>query len=179
MRRRWWRYKQIINLVPKMEPNTIKIRAIRPTDTAWIRELFIQKWAGDLMIIRGKAYQLEELSGYIAELSNKKVGLITFRVTGQKLEITSLNSLLEKKGVGSTLVNKVLNFAKTRRLKSIRLITTNDNLNAIGFWQKRGFKLLRIYPDSLEMARKLKPALPFVGENGIPLRDEIELEMKL
>jgi len=179
LRRRWWRGEQIVNLVPKMEPNTIKIRAIRPTDTAWIRELFIQKWAGDFMIIRGKAYQLEELSGYIAELNNKKVGLITFKVTGEELEITSLNSLLETKGVGTALVSRVIGLAKTKRLKNIRLITTNDNLNALGFWQKRGFKLFRIYPDALEIARKLKPALPLIGENGIPLRDEIELEMKL
>jgi ribosomal protein S18 acetylase RimI-like enzyme len=162
-----------------MEPNTITIRTIKSPDTAWIRELFIQNWAGDFMVIRGKAYQLEELSGYIAELNNKKVGLITFKVTGRELEITSLNSLLEKKGVGTALVNKVVNLAKTRRLKNIRLITTNDNLNALGFWQKRGFRLFRAYPDSLEIARKLKPALPFVGENDIPLRDEIELEMKL
>lgn len=176
MRRRG---EQIINLVSKVEPNTVKIRAIKPADTAWIRELFIQNWAGDFMVIRGKAYQLEELSGYIAELSNKKVGLITFKVTGQKLEITSLNSLLEKKGVGTALVNKVVNLAKTRRLKNIRLITTNDNLNALGFWQKRGFRLFRVYPDSLAIARRLKPVLPFVGENDIPLRDEIELEMKL
>ncbi len=165
--------------MPTNEPNTIKIREIEPTDRGWVRELFIQNWAGDFMIIRGKAYKLEELSGYIAELNNKKVGLITFKVTGQELEITSLNSLLEKKGVGTALVNKVVSLAKTKKLKNIRLITTNDNLSALRFWQKRGFKLLRIYPDAIEAYHKLKPGIPLIGENGIPLRDEIELEMRL
>lgn len=162
-----------------LEPNAIKIREVEPTDKGWVRELFIHNWAGDFVIIRGKTYQIEESDGYIAELDNKKVGLITFKVTGQEMEITSLNSLVEKKGVGTALVNKVVGLAKTKGLEDIRLITTNDNLGALRFWQKRGFRLSRVYPDAIETTRKLKPSLPLIGENGIPLRDEIELEMKL
>ena len=97
---------------------------------------------------------------------------------GQELEITSLNSLEEKKGVGTALVNKVVNPANTEHLKNIKLITTNDNLNALLFWQKRGFRLCKIYPGALEITRKLKPTLPFVGENGIPLRDEIIVQYR-
>jgi len=63
--------------------------------------------------------------------------------------------------------------------KRICLTTTNDNLKGIGFWQKRGFKLVRVYPNAMEYTRKLKPAVPLLGENGIPLRDELELEMIL
>jgi ribosomal protein S18 acetylase RimI-like enzyme len=61
----------------------------------------------------------------------------------------------------------------------VSLVTTNDNLKALGFWQKRGFKLIRIYPNSIEATRRLKPSLPLVGENNISLRDELELEMTL
>ena len=162
-----------------LEPNAAKIREIEPTDEGWVRELFTQNWAGDFVVIRGKTYQIEELDGYIAELNNKKAGLITFKVTGREMEITSMNSLVRKKGVGTALVNKVVGLAKTKGLENIRLITTNDNLGALRFWQKSGFRLSRIYPDAMEITRKLKPTLPLIGENGIPLRDEIELEMKL
>lgn len=31
----------------------------------------------------------------------------------------------------------------------------------------------------LEEYRKIKPEIPLTGEDGIPIRDEIELEMKL
>jgi N-acetylglutamate synthase-like GNAT family acetyltransferase len=152
---------------------------IKSSDTNWVKELFIQHWAGEFVVTRGKIHQLTELSGYIAELSNKKVGLITYKVTDKEVEITSLNSLAEKEGVGTALVNKVTDLAKTEGLRRICVITTNDNLNALGFWQKRGFKLVTVYPDTMANIRKLKPALPAVGENGIPLRDEIELEMLL
>jgi hypothetical protein len=59
------------------------------------------------------------------------------------------------------------------------LITTNDNTAALRFWQKRGFKLLRVHRNAVEKSRKLKPEIPLTGNDGIPIRDEIELEMML
>ena len=104
---------------------------------------------------------------------------MTYTVTGSELEITGLVSLKEKSGIGSALVKAVIDLAKKQGIKKICLVTTNDNLNGIGFWQKRGFKLVKVYPDSVEYIRKVKPAVPLIGENGIPLRDELELEMIL
>ncbi len=96
-----------------------------------------------------------------------------------ELEVTGLVSLKENIGIGSALVKTVIDIAKKQDIKRICLVTTNDLLNAIGFWQKRGFKLVKVYPNAMEYTRKLKPAVPLIGENGIPLRDEIELEMML
>jgi N-acetylglutamate synthase-like GNAT family acetyltransferase len=90
-----------------------------------------------------------------------------------------LISLKENLGLGLSLVKTVIELAKKQKVKRICLITTNDNLNGIGFWQKRGFKLVRVYPNAMEYTRTLKPAIPLIGENGIPLRDELELEMIL
>ena len=59
------------------------------------------------------------------------------------------------------------------------LITTNDNLNALGFYQKRGFEIVTIYRGAVNESRKRKPGIPLIGYNSIPLRDEIELEMSL
>ncbi|UCC16424.1 MAG: hypothetical protein JSU58_08645, partial [Dehalococcoidales bacterium] len=58
-------------------------------------------------------------------------------------------------------------------------ITTNDNTHAIRFYQRYGFKIATIYPNSMEEARKIKPEIPFTGNDGIPLRDEIEFEIHL
>jgi len=66
--------------------------------------------------------------------------------------------------------------AECRRLW---LITTNDNLRALGFYQKRGMTLVAVYRNAMEAARRLKPQIPMIGQNGIPLKDEIELEMVL
>jgi hypothetical protein len=59
------------------------------------------------------------------------------------------------------------------------LITTNDNLHALGFYQKRGFRLVAVHSNALAASRKIKPSIPDFGMHGIPLRDEIELEILL
>jgi len=157
----------------------ITIRKIKSADVNWIKTVFNQRWGGDFIITRGKVHKPETLSGFIAEVDNKKKGLITFKIIDKEMEIISLDSFLKKRGIGTMLVNRIIGLAKNQRIKRIWLITTNDNLNALRFWQNRDFHLIKVYPNALEISRKLKPGIPLVGENGIPLRDEIELEMRL
>ena len=158
----------------------ITIREIKPKDQKWIKRVFIQNWGGDFVVSRGKVYRIEEFDGgFIAERQNKRVGLITYKIIDNELEVTGLVSNDENKGIGTALVNSVITSAKQKGIKRVFLVTTNDNLNALGFWQKRGFTLVKVYPNAMEATRKLKPSLPVIGENNIPLRDEIELEMLL
>jgi len=57
----------------------------------------------------------------------------------------------------------------------IWLVTTNDNLEALRFYQRRGFVLSALRPRAVDEARrKLKPQISTVGEFRIPLRDEID-----
>jgi len=90
----------------------------------------------------------------------------------------TLDSLKEGKGMGTKLVEKVKRVAKKANYKRIWLITTNDNLRALRFWQKRGFCIKKVYPNALEYSRKIKPEIPLIGNDGIPLRDEIEMEIE-
>ncbi len=76
------------------------------------------------------------------------------------------------------MVNKVKEVAKENVCKRIKLITTNDNIRGIEFYQKRGFVFSKIYIDSMKNSRKLKPQIPMFAENGLPIRDEIEFEIK-
>ena len=39
--------------------------------------------------------------------------------------------------------------------------------------------MVAVYPDAVENSRQLKPEIPLVGNDGIPIRDEIELEKLL
>lgn len=157
----------------------IRTRKTKPDDVDWIKNVFNQRWGGDFIVTRGKIHRLETLDSFIAEVDDKKEGLITFEITGGEMELISLDSFLEKKGIGTILVNQAINLAKKQKLERVWGITTNDNTNALKFWQNRGFCLVKVYPDALKISRKLKPGIPLVGENGIPLRDEIEIEMKL
>ena len=87
-----------------------------------------------------------------------------------------MNSIIKRKGIGTALVEKVEKIAKELNCKKIWLITTNDNIDALLFWQKRGFSIKAIYPNAISVSRKLKPEISEIGNYGIPIRDEIELE---
>ncbi len=104
------------------------------------------------------------------------MGLITYCLEDKNCEIVSLNSLKPSVGIGTALVEAVKDVAGKSGCKRVWLITTNDNLNALRFYQKRGFSLATIHRNAVEKSRKLKP-IPLTGFDGIPIRDEIELEL--
>ncbi len=150
-----------------------------PVDKNWIRKCILENWGADKVVSRGRIYYPENLPGFIAVQNNKYLGLITYKIRKTSCEIITLNSFKERKGVGISLVNAVKREAKKARCKKIFLITTNDNIDALRFWQKRGFVLKNLYPNTIEFSRKLKPEIPLLGNYEIPIRDEIELELEL
>jgi len=148
-------------------------------DKPWVLRLLQENWGSAVMVTRGKIHRADELPGFIAIYTGKPAGLIIYEVVGDRCEITSLNSLVEGRGIGSALVEAVKDTALKAGCRRLWLITTNDNTAALRFWQKRGFKLVAVYPDAVEQSRRIKPEIPLTGNDGIPIRDEIELEMTL
>ncbi len=63
--------------------------------------------------------------------------------------------------------------------RRLHVVTTNDNVDALRFYQKRGFVLCELRRDAITAGRRLKPTIPWLGTYGIPLRDELELERVL
>ena len=129
--------------------------ANRPLMHAFLRE----HWFSTTMVLRGREIDMTQAEGFFAQEGEHILGLVTYLVTGDVLEILSLDSLRENQG--------------------IVLITTNDNLRALQFYQKRGFDMAHLFRGALEVSRKLKPEIPLIGAHGIPLRHEIEFEMLL
>jgi len=155
----------------------IEIHGIEEKDKEWITNLLINQWGSTNIVSRGKIHDASVLHGFIAMVDDKPVGLITYNIEGGECEIVTLNSLLDGKGIGTQLIEAVKNVAKDHNCKRIWIIETNDNTKALRFYQKRGFHLIAVYPNALEQSRKLKPEIPLVGTDNIPLRDEIELEI--
>ena len=141
---------------------------------------FIKKhWYTTTMIIRGRVIDMTKTEGFYFSDGENIIGLITYIVYDNTLEITSLDSLRENQGIGSKLIETVIHEAKERKVRKIVLITTNDNINAIRFYQKRGFDMAHLFRNALDISRKLKPEIPLIGENSIPLRHEIEFELSI
>jgi ribosomal protein S18 acetylase RimI-like enzyme len=143
-------------------------------DLPRLRDFWTEQWGDDFIVVHNEIIRYDEVDGFIYD---DWAGVITFKIRGEECEITSLDSLKEGKGIGTTLINKVLEEAKEKKCRRVFLITTNDNLRARGFYQRRGFELVAIHRGALNESRKIKPTIPLIGENNIPLRDEIELEI--
>lgn len=157
------------------------LRRLTQEDLPRLRQFWIEHWGGENMITRGNVYRPEQLEGFIVEDRDRGawIGLLTFFIKAGECEVTSLDSLRVGQGIGSRLIDEAVKEARARKCKRLFLITTNDNLNALGFYQKRGFELVAVYRGAVNESRKIKPGIPLVGMDGIPLRDEIELEINL
>lgn len=154
----------------------IVVRKLKQSDNQWALNLWIKKWHDDRVVTQGRIFKLQDLQGFVAESSSERVGLLTYHIDDSQLEIVTLDSLMEGVGIGSTLVDYVLSEAKRRKCQRVWLITTNDNTEALRFYQRRGFVIHSIHKGAVANSRELKPSIPHVGNHGIPIRDEIELE---
>ena len=156
-----------------------QIRQLSRADVDWVLHFLEERWFSTRIVRRGGVVHADRLPGFIALKDGKAVGLVTYRIDDHECEIVTLDSLVEGMGIGSALIGAVKASAVSAKCDRIWLITTNDNLSALRFYQKRGFVLVALYPNAVEQSRKLKPEIPLIGAQGIPLRDEIEIEMLL
>ena len=157
----------------------MNIRRLTHDDLSNLRQFWNEQWGGEFVVTHGEIYHPEDVDGFIVEKDNEWVGLITFVIANDECEITSLDSLREGQGVGMKLIHAVVDEARKQNCRRVFLVTTNDNLHALGFYQRRGFELVTIHRGAVNESRKIKPSIPLIGENNIPLRDEIELELKI
>jgi len=152
------------------------IRQLTETDRPRLRDFWIDHWGGDMMIVHGEMIRFDQVQGLVY---GAWTGVLTYVIRGDECEIVSLNSLQEGIGIGTALIAEAVKEAKAKGCGRMVLTTSNDNLHALGFYQRHGFSLLALRPGAINETRKLKPSIPLIGENKIPLRDEIELEMLL
>lgn len=157
------------------------IRPILASDKAWIECTLNEHWGSTQMVSRGVLRDIAAQDGFIAtrEGSGIRIGLVTYAIQGDECEVTLLQSLAEGVGVGAALTLAARDAAVAAGCGRLWLVTTNDNTRALRFYQRRGFTIAAIHINALEQARKLKPGIPLTSADGIPLRDEIELEMRL
>ena len=150
------------------------IHRLTQNDLPRLRAFWVEQWGDEIVVAHNEIIRYGEVEGFIYD---DWEGLLTFMIRGEECEVTSLNSLIEGKGIATALINEVLQEAKEKKCCRVFLITTNDNLHALGFYQRRGFELVAIQRGAVNESRKVKPTIPLIGENNIPLRDEIELEI--
>lgn len=144
-----------------------------------VNRFLTEHWFSTEMVVRGTRLDMTKAEGILARDRSGIAGLLTYAVRGSVCEILSLDSLRPGEGIGTSLVSRAVEAARRNHCRKVIVVTTNDNINAIRFYQKRGFDMAGLYRNALDVSRKMKPEIPLIGENGIPLRHEIEFEMDL
>ena len=153
------------------------VREYRESDRAWAEAFVRDEFGGRLQARRGELLDVLALPGFVAEHGGRPIGLVTYRLENDECELAFIGALERHAGVGTALLDALLRAVS--ECERIWLVTTNDNLEALRFYQRRGFVLSALRPGAVDEAReRLKPQISTLGEFGIPLRDEIELELR-
>ncbi len=155
---------------------SIIVRDLDPADIAWAEAALDAALAGRWQARRGELVDVLDVPGLIAERDERREGLLCYRLGAGDCEIEALLATTPGTGIGTALVEEL-----RQRVggASIRVVTTNDNLRALGFYQRRGFRLVALRSGAVDESRRtLKPGIGVVGEGGIPIRDELELALE-
>jgi ribosomal protein S18 acetylase RimI-like enzyme len=159
---------------------SVSIRPFGPADRGWAEEL-IAAHQGERLVARlGELTDPLELPGLVAERGGRPLGLLTWRIRGDQFEVATLHSRQPRGGAGSALLAAAATLATSRGCRRLWLVTTNDNLEALGFYQRRGLRLAALHAGAVDRDRALKATIPARNpDNGIPVRDLLELELPL
>ena len=162
-----------------MDEHKIEISELNEKDRLPVSRLIAESWGSILSVSKGKIHDTSRLPGFVCRVENKIAGVLTYNIEQAECEIVTLDCKISNKGLGTKLINKVIDKAREKQCKRIWLITTNDNVNAIRFYQKRGFEWVGFYKNAIVKSRLLKPEIPEFGYDDIPIKHEIEFELKL
>ncbi|MFD1486287.1 GNAT family N-acetyltransferase [Lacticaseibacillus baoqingensis] len=144
------------------------------------RAFFKDHWQSETTIVNSGEYHLADLNGIVAVTADDQVvGLVTYTVHGNAMEIVSLNSNQPQQGIGSKLMAAAEARAQATRLTQMVVTITNDNLDAMRFYQKRGYRFAKVIRGSVDTARTIKPTVPETGNDGIAIHDELLMNKNL
>ena len=146
-------------------------------ERAVVRALFERDFGRSQLVAFGEVMNVDEMPVLVAVTHDEVSGALAYRLFGDALHIVALatDALWQRSGVGGHLVAEAELFARRLALPRVLVTTTNDNLPALYFYQRRGYRITAVRPDGiLAVTPELQP-----GFAGISVRDEIHLEKRL
>ena len=166
----WLRQRHGVQLVPRV-----------PEHDTFVRDELHRHWHGTQIWSRGIRYEADKIPAIVAMRGGQPVGLLTydFLAGGSQCEVVTLSTRDENRGIAAGLLERAEDIARAAGSWRIFLTTTNDNLRAIGVYQKRGWTFAALHKGIVDMARERVPHIPRIGLNGLPVRDELEFELWL
>jgi ribosomal protein S18 acetylase RimI-like enzyme len=154
------------------------VRSVSAADRPAV-DAFLADNDADAVARLGEMVDAREQEALLAEVDGRLAGVATMVQHEGEMELLTLHATERHRGVGTALLTAVVDEARARGCHGLWLITTNDNVDALRFYQRRGLRLARLHAGAVDVSRAaLKPWIPETGDHGIPIRDEIELEIR-
>lgn len=146
-------------------------------DRAVVRDLFHRDFGRRQIVAFGELMNIEEMPALVAVMHDEVSGALAYRLHGDGLHIVALatDALWQRSGVGGHLVAEAELLARRLLLARMVVTTTNDNLPALYFYQRHGYRIRAVVPGSV-LSHTGHEA---VGFAGIPVTDEVQLEKRL
>jgi GNAT superfamily N-acetyltransferase len=135
-----------------------------------------ERWHGPFVVTKGVIHDTRQLEGIVACEDGHVRGLLLFCQNDSQIEVVTLDALEQRRGIGRMLLDAISRCAQLRRTQRLWLVTSNDNVGAVAFYTRCGFRLVAVHLDAITKARELKPDIPSVSANGVEIRDELEFE---
>ena len=156
------------------------IRALTEVDEPAAEQLIEEALGGRLQARMDELVDVLAFPALGAFVDGELAGVATSSVDGAgaaELVALAVGAGHRRQGHGAALVGAVLRATAAHGATRVWLVTTNDNLDALGVYQRQGFRLVEVRRDGVDRARRLlKPSIPETGEHGIALHDELVLE---
>ena len=158
---------------------TMRVRPRAESDEAIVAE-FLRRRHSEVVARLGRLERALDHPALLAEERAELAGVLTYVLAADACEILTLHAAQRGRGAGSALIAAVERLARDHGCRRLWVLTTNDNLDALRFYQRRGFSLAELHPGAVTAAREqLKPGIPQRGDHDIPIRDELILEKRL
>ncbi len=154
------------------------LREACPADAPWMLQVVEATWGGLPLITPSGEHDIRQHAAIIALQASTPVGFLSYRLANGACEILAIYSQIRHRGIGTCLLERLISQVRPQ-VSRIWLVTTNDNLEGLRFFQKRGFHFVRLNPGAMRLVRLKKSNIPLFGNFGIPLRDMLELEQTL
>jgi len=163
-------------------PSGVRIVPSSEADPDALRAHLVEAWHDEVVAAHGELMRPQDHPGFVAlDREGRIAGHAAYRIEADgSCYLVSTDAEPPGAGIGSALMAAVETAAREAGSQRLWLETTNDNLDALRFYQRRGFRIVAVRPGAVDAARRtLKPSIPKIGSSGIPMSDELELEKML
>ncbi|HUN12321.1 MAG TPA: GNAT family N-acetyltransferase [Rhabdaerophilum sp.] len=156
-------------------PTGLIFRAIE--DKQILADFMIRHWGSPRMLVGMHTYDVTEIEGHgLYDAEGELLAFASWKLRERTIVLCALHALREGNGFATQMLNEIKKLARQTGARSIRSMVTNDNMPALVFYQKNGFRFATLYVGAVDAYRPAMPGMIRHGYLGLPIHDALELE---